>query len=634
MADTLFQDPLSCDQARLLMSLHIEDSPVLSSLERTELEAHLAVCPCCRDEYEGYKELLAALKDRLSPTAEKTREVPGSAGCLPGQSIGSLNRPVKLAAPPRRLRFMTVEESWEDLMRRCPGLAEGYRRRQTHRLHTRRARRVAVISAIAAGVILAANLVGFQLRKTAPPGAPLQALASRMGGTAFAELVTPSGRQPLLLGQTIEARGEKTSPREVLLGGMHRVVMNGGTSAVFLAGDSSGDRRAGERGPTYEIHLAQGEVYVEAAPGHSFTVRTDNALLQITGTRFDVRTQPGKTEVLLLQGSVRFSRPDAASTGVDVKAGFASSIIGRAGPTAPRPVDAQAATTWARQGADSIDAGRDGRQDNLVGGMYPDWTRSRPQPGPASLEYGSWLQSHRSWFLQEFPWTFKVQEFLKDRHGIDADYVELLMVSGDLWQFRYPLAQDQPIPVFNRAAVRRVAEWYKVDCAQLLETVAPREAVSVPAKTESEPPSSVSPAVSLEERYLAALRRWHTAVSSAVATPDGLADALLTFTLRAGTYLANTRQAAWLWIDANPAKARKVLENTAFFHLLPSSGGSAASPAEAWTASLRQQAAAAQDAAETAQEILLTPKTVGCDTQVAPARRLEASIPLLAPKAD
>ncbi len=48
------------------------------------------------------------------------------------------------------------------------------------------------------------------------------------------------------------------------------------------------------------------------AADHPFTVRPHNALQTITGTKVDVLGEPGRTKLVLLKGSVRFSQIEAA----------------------------------------------------------------------------------------------------------------------------------------------------------------------------------------------------------------------------------------------------------------------------------------------------------------------------------
>ncbi|MCY2927502.1 MAG: FecR family protein [Planctomycetota bacterium] len=165
-------------------------------------------------------------------------------------------------------------------------------------------------------------------------------------------------------------------PQELLLGGLHRVVMNARTSVTVSAAPA----KAPGSKTAFEIRLAHGELYVEVVPGHPFTVRTGNARLDITGTRFDVRADGNKTELTLLKGSVRFSQPGTAGQFVDVSAGQASTVVGRSTPSAPQPANALAATAWARALAltNAIARAQPDADLALLDPILNSWPQSRP----------------------------------------------------------------------------------------------------------------------------------------------------------------------------------------------------------------------------------------------------------------
>ena len=149
--------------------------------------------------------------------------------------------------------------------------------------------------AAAAAVLLAVG-VGWSVVQDRRASEPVAQIAATSVAGAFAELVTPAGREKLSLGRPF-ATGD--TPREVLLGGQHRVVMNAQTAATFRARAVKAATNAAARHPAYDIDLANGEVYVEVVPGHPFTVRTTTAVLTVTGTKFGVRAEPGRTDVVL-----------------------------------------------------------------------------------------------------------------------------------------------------------------------------------------------------------------------------------------------------------------------------------------------------------------------------------------------
>src|SRR5690606_24698375 len=130
---------------------------------------------------------------------------------------------------------------------------------------------------------------------------------------------------------------------ELRLGDRHRVTLNRGTEAVISASRESDI----DADPVWRVDLRRGELFAEVESPARFSVTTPNALSEITGTAFNVRTDGRETELTLLEGSIRFSAPGSAgSKPVKVTAGFASRVVGSAAPTTPRRVDAVAATAW------------------------------------------------------------------------------------------------------------------------------------------------------------------------------------------------------------------------------------------------------------------------------------------------
>ena len=82
--------------------------------------------------------------------------------------------------------------------------------------------------------------------------------------------------------------------------------------------------------------------------GHPLTVQTPNAFLTITGTKFDVMVDDDRTNVVLVEGSLRFSSRRSPEQARLVSAGLTSTIVGQSPPTAPYAVDALPITMWAR----------------------------------------------------------------------------------------------------------------------------------------------------------------------------------------------------------------------------------------------------------------------------------------------
>ena len=594
---------ICCHETQLLISAYMKDDPSLTQAQREAFEAHLMACSACREEYDQDKQLIALVKEYWRPIGEETRNV---------LEEGGSSVPEQEKAPPRRARPMTVKESWDDLKRRSPSLTAACRQPEDKNRRSRLLPRIGALAA--ASILIAVGIGGLILgsRGDHPPSTPdIAVLQPPIGSpaNAFAEVVTPSGRQALPLGKPIEAGSR---PQEILLGGKHRVIMSTGTRAVFSAGSGQPEDQLVHENVAYDIRLDQGELYVEVVPGNPVTVKTGNALLAITGTKFDVLASPGRTELVLLEGSVRFSRLGAADQWTEVTAGEVSSVLGRSKPSVPREVDAFAATDWARRLIMSNTLAHMELDDGILDSIWSSW----PQLSPTRLEaidYESWLRQHRDWFAKEFPWIFEVQKVLRDRHGIEADYVDLLMISGDIWQFHYDpkLPADQPLTEIEAPVVTRIVQHYGLDEKKVLQALdLPDSILAATSSIQDATPG---------QRYALAVRRWRDAVMAAGPDePETKGNSKL-FSLHASQYLAETRTAAYLWVKEHPEKARQLLADSAYLAMLPTPPTTAAGDGKpdvnAWLKQLHDEANAARSCTPAAIQWLLVPPGTGCAYQ-------------------
>ena len=525
--------PMTCRRAQGLIESAWLDEGNLAGQQRPALEAHLQACQVCSSQNREMRRLAEMVRLHWGAVSQTTRLLAGSTG----QYL-----PDAPAAVERDQKFMTTQEGWEDLQRRSASLTLAVcRRKEADAL--RGSRRWIGTLAAAASILLAIGVTWLAIGNHRPVP-PTVATGKVVPADARFELLGPHGRVPLVAGQHVITNDQ---PREVLLGGMHRVVLNRQTEAAFNArgGAATGslDRTA------YEIQLARGEMYVEVVPGNPMAVRTGNALLRITGTKFNVKAGDGSTELVLFKGSVRFSRSADMEQFVDVLAGQQSLIAGDSAPTTPRGADAMAATEWARQGAEGkAPAGSQPNMDKETISISPTQWLPSERGNLDFLAYGTWRDGKTEDFRRDFPWIFRIRDVLKQRHGIDADYLDLLMISGDIWQFHYPLGGQEPMSTFRATAVERIAEAYRLDKSQLLAEIAA-------------PPNCEAKGHSPDER-LAALRQWSVDIATVAAAPNYLPAETLTAALRATTYLANTRTAAYLWIRQNPGRWTAMLDRS------------------------------------------------------------------------
>ena len=252
---------------------------------------------------------------------------------------------------------------------------------------------------------------------------------------------------------------------------------------------------------------------------------------------------------------------------------------------------------------------------------------------PVSDSYVAWCAANRPWFETQFPWVFPVQQVLADRHGIQAEYVTLLMVSGNIWQFNYPRPCDRPIPRFEVAAVERIARHYDVPAGSL--SAAARNWTPQSAQGDAEgdggPPW-------LRTRF--ALLRWRAKLLQSVRLSERLPEDELLPAFRSAVYLARTAEAAQEWTAVHPDQAAKLFGDSTYVTQYAAFFGSV----EQVSLALAQQNLArrievAQRAEFLARELLLGPGTTekdiapGADSTARPlaiTTRLAEMIELLA----
>lgn len=123
------------------------------------------------------------------------------------------------------------------------------------------------------------------------------------------------------------------------------VVLEDG-SRLLLNGDSAVAVRYGRRGR--DLVLERGEALFEVAhdAGRPFRVQAGDGEVTALGTRFQVRRQPARVTVTLLEGRVAVARPDTRAR-LTLAPGE-QAVLADGAPIATRRVDAEAASSWTR----------------------------------------------------------------------------------------------------------------------------------------------------------------------------------------------------------------------------------------------------------------------------------------------
>ena len=563
------------------MNLHLGNDPSLTDRDRATFQFHIEHCHKCADEYEGATWVLGLVKKYARPEDFH-------------QAINAKKR-IQKDQPISKPKLDPLDKQTR-------------RKKWMNHKGNKTFKWAGSVVAIAAGVIIAVcmsghiftgqNNSGNNLLKDIPEVTP--SLSNKNCGSTV-ELITPQGKMPLQLNQQITA-GD--SPQEILLGGMHRVVMNANTVVTFTAEPVYIET---EHRVRHAIQLSKGEIYVEVVPGSPFSVRTHNAFLKITGTKFNVTADSNETKLTLLKGSVRFSNLSDVDEFVDVPAGYRSLIKGQSFPETPIHTNALTATAWARDFimGNALAQVQPYLDEEFLESIRNSWIQTTP-PNLDEIDYVQWRDDHSDWFKKQFPWIFEIQNVLKEQHNIDADYIDLLTISGDIWQFNYPRPLGKPIPIYNPASVERLEKHYGVKLAQF-KSIADRNDL---------------PSAKPSEVYQDALVNWHSAIVKAEQNRKGdLPDKLLLFNLRAGQYLTNTRIATYLWVKENPGEAERLISDKSYRELFLSKEladrFTYAASNEFLETYLADQVSDISAISNGSQELFTTPKSSGCEDNIA-----------------
>lgn len=640
---------MDCRQARELLDLVLIDDPEVSDRQRAAFDAHVEACGACSEQLERSRRLVSLLREygRYSPDTVELLESRGEvvpdhlrpkpepepeeepiseeqieAGVarlmakLDEIDAGREGPEVEEAEPDPieqiadlRRRVNTMEayqarfcEAWRKRCAETDGdafeLADVDPRVQPAMPSTRRvARRLAAGEfAVAASLLLVVGAWVAIWQPSEPPTATArQQVAEQTRHTV--QLITSGGPRHVELGATVASREGRL---EVLLGGMHRAMLNAGTTASFEALPGADH--------AYVVGLAEGEAYVEVRPGHPFEVYTANARAQVTGTRFSVRAHQDATELVVAEGGVRFTARELPDQWVDLRADQLSTITDqRRRPTPPTTVNARARTAWASEPLPERSASA------LIPEIEPEleslpdeaWRR-QSELDLDILDYEAWREENRGWFAEQFPWAMDLEAVLRDEHGLQADYLEVLVASGDIWQFRYPRALGEQIPVFDPAVVERLAIVYGIDRSALADAVS---GYYTGAREEY---------AHGQDAFAEAIDRWRNSLRAA---EPGAGDEAMIFTVDAARYLRDIRAAAYLWLRRHPERAQRLL-------LAADAEGHPPAWQLAELASARAQPEVLTDQVESAQRLLRAstrqlwlPQSDGCEGPGAAAIR-------------
>ncbi len=481
---------LTCHQAQLKMSLYIENDSYLTDEECKAFEEHLESCAECVREYEESRFVISLVK-RYWTVSEDTLAL-----------IEKANQSTKAR--------MTVEEGWEDLKRRIPELAQLENRQKRFRLFYRVG---AVAACLFIGISIILTFSYYSKPKIAQELIPEQVVFAPKPSVKV-KLVSENGNILIPAGHEITTAKEL---KTLIINNQHRMAMNNDTA--LLIEPLVENNRIG-----CMVKLTSGEILANVEhDGNPFVVSTAHGKAVITGTTFDIKATNHNTILVVADGNVRFESEEGV---VNIAAGQISKIVGQSAPSIPLSCNTAELTAWAT-----------GYKPGLALAQAESNTELWELPlslgkEPIVLEeidYDYWIEQKQDWFKQEFPWIFELKDALT-KEGIEVNYLELLIKSGDIWQFVCLGVRPPRFSVIVPNSLLKVASNYGFDKQWLLENVpAAKNALEQPVLSEN------------SFTGLKAFERWlkYLDETEELKLPTPL------YSYHASKYLANTRSLIW-----------------------------------------------------------------------------------------
>jgi len=469
---------MDCKEARILLAPHIMGD--LDSDSRShELQAHLFSCQACSQENKAIKETMEFIDEHKALFAE---------------AFETTDK--KKASEQEEMK-----RNWQGIQAKLAKIEAKEKQAKFRRLVVR-------VSAVAACLIV--GISTFLTYSIYPK--PKVALKP----SVRIELVSDNGNILIPVDRQIVSSDEL---KTLIINGKHRIVMNTNTIlAVELLRENSNTGCL--------VKLASGRIYTHVEhDGNPFVVDTVHGKAVITGTTFDVKVTDNSTTLIVSEGTVQLESEKGV---VKVAAGQTSKIVGQSAPSIPLSRNTAMLTAWA--------TGYKAK---------PALAQAEPNTDPWELpllhrkipvileetDYENWVKQKRNWFKKQFPWIFQLKDALA-KEGIEVDYPELLVKSGDVWQFVCLDVHAQParFSVIDPNSLIKTASDYGFDKLWLLENVpAAKSAPETPASSDN---SFIG---------LKAFERWLEYLDK----KEELEALTSIYSYQAGKYLADTRSLIW-----------------------------------------------------------------------------------------
>jgi len=427
---------MDCKEAQILFAPRIMGDLEPVSVQYLQLEAHLLSCQACRERYEIRDQTIAFIEQHKAIFAEALRTTEEK----------------------KATEKEEIELSWKRIEARLDELEVQERKEKRAKFH----RLIVRVSAIAACLVVGiSTFLTYSIYSK--PKIDLKA-------TVRIELVSDNGNILIPADRQIFSSDEL---KTLIIDGKHRIVMN--TNTILAVGSLGEKSNIG-----CLVKLDTGRIYAHVEhEDDPFIVDTVHGKAVITGTTFDVKVTGNSTTLVVSEGTVQF---ESEKGFVKVAAGQTSEIVGQSAPSIPLSCNTAELTAWAT--SDKAKPALAQVESNA----YPEELSLSLRKAPIVLgetDYESWVEQQRNWFKQEFTWIFQLKEALA-KEDIEADYPELLTISGDVWQFVCLDVVPPRFSVVDFDSVLKTASNYGFDKQWLLANVPiAKSALEKPALSEN-----------------------------------------------------------------------------------------------------------------------------------------------------
>ncbi len=492
---------MDCTKAQILSIPHIMGDLAPGSKQYQELEAHLAICRVCAQEYESSKETIEFIEGHKVEFAA---------------AFEAIDR--RKASEQEEL-----ERSWQCIQAKLAKMEAEERKEKQAKLYRLFVKASCAAACIAIGISIFLAYSIHSKPKIVTKPSPQQ-LSFAPKPSVRIELVSKNGSILIPAKQQIVSHDEL---KTLVINGKHRTKMN--TNTILTVESLTENTNIG-----CLVKLTSGQIYTHVErDGNPFIVETSQGRTVITGTTFDIKATNDSTTLIVSEGTVRF---ESAKGVVKVAAGQMSKIVGQSVPSNPLSCNGAKLTAWATgYKADKVSVQIICAEDAydvtelLLFGTARSIDLER-------INYDDWIEENRDWFKREFQWIFQLKDALAEE-GIEVDYPQLLIKSGDIWQFVYPEVSSHRIAVLNSDLLLKVARNYNFDRQWLLEAV-PTAQFAMNNLTKA------------KNKFFGidAFTKWVESFDDVRKSSEQLDHNTLLYSLHASSYLAHTRALAWLGI--------------------------------------------------------------------------------------